>query len=420
MLRLRTSIISLLLILLICNADASWLGSARKRSGGAAPVTVPNMVLYYPFTTNANPTPDHSTQGNSGQQGAVTWVAGTNGLSAHQTWTTSSATTSDVSEAKNMYSWWAKTNTAWRFYETMNGTNSTDRTADTWVATNFYSVAGDIITWGGLACGADFDEIRTYTNAIMAEAERQTTNIWQGAELGILSPYLRDNLDVWSNCVLNVTFNNIIQDGGQNHLALTTASAPTLVNVKPNSEALPNGVGAADFNGTANYVTNIGDLTTFMGTSVTQMMTMGWWYIDVVAYDGLWSLSTLANDITPIDCNVASASLTFKVTTTGARTLTIPWAGLTNKWVHFGFVWNGSTNGDSSLYIYTNSVVAVTGTVFSAAEGFTLAAADKFALGSRYSTAYNLNGKMGDFLVIKGYDRSVISNHYNATTNRYF
>jgi len=240
------------------------------------------------------------------------------------------------------------------------------------------------------------------------------TNIYQAAELGILSQYLADNLDAWSNCVFNLTANNVLQDGSQNHSDITTASSPTLVNVKVDPAN-----GAADFNGSANNILVSDD--------------------DYLSFSGGYSISAWvsrdnANDFNPVVSKLATTNFEYQVllrdTANGNDAIFVVYGAsdgtsflraassvgiLADGWHHVVGVYEGD---DVNCKIYIDGVdrtVLTTNGAFSTP--ITPGIAD-LEIGSDTDNARYMDGKLDE---VKVFDNTLTSNEvyslYKATTN---
>jgi len=115
--------------------------------------------------------------------------------------------------------------------------------------------------FGGQMWGVKID---TNASALTAAAIFET-NVVQRVQLGTMSQYLEDNRTDYSNCVLNVTHNNQLQDGSKEHNITTTASAPT--------SAGSSSKGHYNYNGSANYVD-----TGMAFTMPSNKMTISAWF----------------------------------------------------------------------------------------------------------------------------------------------
>jgi hypothetical protein len=392
-------------------------GSTQARVfGSVTPPIVQDLQLLYQFLNNNNPTADGSGIGNNGGWGALTWNSPTNGLSGNMTFGAGGAITSTVTTAHGYLAWMAATNITWKFYEYLNGTTFVDRVATAYPTNQFFTQAGNVITWGGGTYSAD--EYRVYvTNTPSLDVGRAYVERESKANVGVLSSYLRDTPSVWSNCVLNVTFNNVIQDGSKEHNPLLHPSAPTLVNVKPNSAQLPNGNAAASFNGSANYVQS-----GLLMTSPTNQATIAFWCFvsGHSSYAGFVS-ATAAGSASY--CNIIQGNSANGIWGYFKWQDFLWNAGKlgnmsTNAWQHVVFTFDGATSVVKNATVYVNAVEVASKT--DPSDYFNVST--NMIIGNDTSVSGRfLNGLMDEVMVLwTHYTPQMVTNLYNSQTNLFF
>jgi hypothetical protein len=337
------------------------------------------LVLEYLFATDATPVLDTSGSDNHGTKGtppaAPTHVALANSISAHMTFdTTPDTITSTVTQDKVTFSFWAKTNsTAWRFYERIDGTNYCDDVAASWSTSTFYSVSGNVITWGGTG-GHSMDAIRVDSEAV--DRTNRFEQAYGGNTNGYGYPaYLYNDPDGQrTNCVLWPTCQedqDIVQDwSGEGAHGDRSASGTTF-------QSGGDGTAWLDYDGSSGYtdITGVSDATT--------EMTFAAWINpgDVSGYQ------TIIDNARQYRVRLNDANLQFAIPNVAAATASTGTISA-DEWTHVAIVWDRDGN---TIDYYINgshdSQVA-----FSAEPTVTGAA----AIGAQGGGGINLNGGIDD------------------------
>lgn len=215
----------------------AWTGGYYLWQAKSVTPTSDLILEYLWLTTNAT---DTSGQGNDGVVSGTTWNTMTNGIGAYRAMGATGTVTVTVSGTKTGYSFFARTNNLWRFYEVKNGTEYVDLALEDFDPTDFYSVSGDVITVGG----ADHDINNFEAYSISNNSAQSVSNFHRYAvDTGVGSKASRDN-DLNGSLVFGTTLNGnaaYAQDESTNNASLTVTAVTALDMGVTNAAGVGNG-----------------------------------------------------------------------------------------------------------------------------------------------------------------------------------